>query len=95
MARLVFNFLKVVDDFTHFSSYQEDPQQASSEGDGLQVVLGSTHQEKAQEKKVFVPGFGLDYIYQREGLFGIYVEDIVSALHIQLPDTTSKHFCQF
>ena len=89
MARLVFNFLKVIDDFTHFSLYEEDPQEASSEGDGLPVVSALTH----QEKEGFVPGFEPDHIYQRESLVGIYVEDIVSALRI--PDTNSKHFCQF
>ena len=72
-----------------FSSYQKTPQQASSGGDGLPVVSALTH----QEKEGFVPGFELDHIYQRESLVDIYVEDIVSALRI--PDTNSKHFCQF
>ena len=84
-----------------FSSYEEIPWQASSEGDGLQVVSGSTHQEKARENSEegpgdeLVPGFEPDHIYQRESLVGIYVEDIVSALHIQLPDASSKHFVSF
>ena len=84
-----------------FSSYQAIHWQASSGGDGLQVVSGSTHQEKARENSEkgpddeLVPGFEPDHLYQRESLFGIYVEDIVSALRIQLPDASSKHFCQF
>lgn len=84
-----------------FSSYQETPWQASSEGDDLQVVSGSTRQEKARENSEegpddeLVPGFEPDHIYQRESLFGIYVEDIVSALRIRLLDASSKHFCQF
>lgn len=83
-TRLVFNFLKVIDYFTHFSSYEEDPQEA-------------THQEKWSDMLVvpnFYSGFE-DHIYQKETIFGSYAEDIVSALRIQLPDTTSKHFCQF
>ena len=84
-----------------FSSYQETSWQASSEGDDLQVVSGSTRQEKARENSEegpddeLVPGFEPDHIYQRESLFGIYVEDIVSALRIRLLDASSKYFCQF
>ena len=72
-----------------FSSYQGIPQQNCSEGDGL------SGQEKGPHDDQLVPGFELDHLYQRENISGIYVEDIVSALHIQLPDTTSKRFVSF